>query len=83
MLCGIPGQSEPCKTKQRVPTEKVQKFVFIACFYNICVVCQIYKEKTIEVGVYIDRHLYKNMEEVRLHQQFCYLSVLVEVKMPI
>ena len=26
--------------------------------------CKIYKEKTIEVGVYIDRHLYKNMEEV-------------------
>ena len=25
---------------------------------------KIYKEKTIEVGVYIDRHLYKNMEEV-------------------
>ena len=27
-------------------------------------VSKIYKEKTIEVGVYIDRHLYKEMEEV-------------------
>ena len=27
-------------------------------------VCKIYEEQTIEVGVYIDRHLYKNMEEV-------------------
>ena len=27
-------------------------------------VSKIYEEKTIEVGVYIDRHLYKNMEEV-------------------
>ena len=34
-------------------------------------VCQIYEEKTIEVGVYIDHHLYKNMEEVRLVIIFC------------
>ena len=27
-------------------------------------VFKIYKEKTIEVGVFVDRHLYKNMEEV-------------------
>ena len=27
-------------------------------------ICKIYEEKTIEVGVFIDRHLYKNMEEV-------------------
>ena len=27
-------------------------------------VYKIYDVKTIEVGVYIDRHLYKNMEEV-------------------
>ena len=32
---------------------------------------KIYREKTIEVGVYIDRHLYKNMEEV-----FYVISVL-------
>ena len=30
----------------------------------VFVLCKIYREKTIEVGVYIDRHLYKNMEEV-------------------
>ena len=29
---------------------------------NICF--KIYKEQTIEVGVFVDRHLYKNMEEV-------------------
>ena len=27
-------------------------------------ICKIYEEKTIEVGVFIDRHLYKLMEEV-------------------
>ena len=32
----------------------------------VFVLCKIYRDKTIEVGVYIDRHLYKNMEEVFL-----------------
>ena len=33
-------------------------------FAMMVFVSKIYEEKTIEVGVYIDRHLYKNMEEV-------------------
>ena len=33
-------------------------------FAMMIFVSKIYEEKTIEVGVYIDRHLYKNMEEV-------------------
>ena len=39
--------------------------ILFVCYISIMVsICKIYREKTIEVGVYIDRHLYKNMEEV-------------------
>ena len=62
-----------CKKKQPTPQKKVnQLFMFFSlililfvCYISIMVsICKIYREKTIEVGVYIDRHLYKNMEEV-------------------
>ena len=62
-----------CKKKQPTPQKKVnQLFMFFSlililfvCYISIAVsICKIYREKTIEVGVYIDRHLYKNMEEV-------------------
>ena len=38
--------------------------LFVCYISNAVSICKIYSEKTIEVGVYIDRHLYKNMEEV-------------------
>lgn len=47
-----------------------QILTFSRCGKDICKKKQptpkkkIYREKTIEVGIYIDRHLYKNMEEV-------------------
>ena len=54
-------------------TEKSRKAVlyFNCIFWNwqtliVFSIGKIYGEKTIEVGVYIDRHLYKNMEEVFL-----------------
>ena len=63
-----------CKKKQPTPQKKVKKlfysslvfFILILFCHTLIVVsiCKIYREKTIEVGVYIDRHLYKNMEEV-------------------
>ena len=54
-------------------TEKSNRPVlYVTCIFLIFLentpivffLCKIYREKTIEVGVYIDRHLYKNMEEV-------------------
>ena len=29
-LCGLPGQTEPCKPKQKVPKEKVRKFAHLS-----------------------------------------------------
>ena len=53
-----------CRKMQPIPKQKVRNFNFEPiCDFKY----KIYKEKTIEVGIYIDRHVYKNMEEV----QFC------------
>ena len=63
--CGKPDVK--CKQKQPVPKEKVQQVfncLFEAALYCFFACYKIYDEKTIEVGVFIDRHLYKNMEEV-------------------
>ena len=60
--CGLGHEQVNCKQKQPVPEEKVRKFA--PFFLSMIFLCKIYEEKTIEVGVYIDRHLYKNMEEV-------------------
>ena len=46
--------------------------------FAIISVFKIYEEKTIEVGIYIDRHLYKNMEEVL----FMMVMMLVVLLMP-
>ena len=46
---------------QPIPKQKVRNFNF----EPICdLEFKIYKEKTIEVGIYIDLHLYKAMEKV-------------------
>jgi len=58
-----------CKEKTNVFRSR-QILHYSRCGKDICKKKQptpqkkIYREKTIEVGVYIDRHLYKNMEEV-------------------
>ena len=75
-----------CKKKQPTPQKKVNKlfcssvvfFIFYLVCYTLIVasICKIYREKTIEVGVYIDRHVYKNMEEVFNVISVLYLSYI-------
>ena len=50
-------------------------FYLFVCFISFC---KIYKEKTIEVGVYIDRHLYKNMEQVKCIVRSSFVNSLLE-----
>ena len=50
-----------CRKMQPIPKQKVRNFNFKPnCDFKF----KIYKEKTIEVGIYIDLHLYKAMEKV-------------------
>ena len=45
-------------------------------------ICKIYEENTIEVGVFIDRHLYKNMEEVlKVLSLSCEVGVIITFMM--
>ena len=50
-----------CRKMQPIPKQKVRNSYFKP-IYDFKF--KIYKEKTIEVGIYIDLHLYKAMEKV-------------------
>ena len=52
--------------------------IFFYIFVSFISFCKIYKEKTIEVGVYIDRHLYKNMEQVKCIVRSSFVYSLLE-----
>ena len=57
-------QTEATGAKRKGATSFPINCLFEAASYWFFVCYKIYDEKTIEVGVFIDRHLYKNMEEV-------------------
>ena len=59
-------QSERSRISRLYETESAKKLRLEKFSRNIKSFCKIYEENTIEVGVYIDRHLYKNMEEVNV-----------------